>query len=245
VFLPKRKLTLVGQLEAMAEQLTIKTWAEDDRPREKLLSKGRKALSNAELLAILIGSGTRQKSAVQLSKELLECAQNNLQELSRLTIDDLCKHKGIGAAKAITILASMELGRRRRAMQGKKKTKLSTSEVTYEYLKPIFEDLQVEEFHVLLLNRANEVIRPVKISQGGVSGTTVDARLIFKAAIDVLASSLILVHNHPSGQLTPSPQDIQLTRQLSQFGRMIDLPILDHLIFTDNGYFSFADKGML
>jgi len=229
----------------MINQLTIKTWAEDDRPREKLLSKGGKALSNAELIAILIGSGTRQKSAVQLSRELLEGAQNNLHELSKLTIEDLCKYKGIGEAKAITILASMELGRRRKTTHRAKKPKLSTSADTYEYLRPMLEDLQVEEFHVLLLNRANGLLKSVRISQGGVSGTTVDARLIFKAAIDVLASSLILVHNHPSGQLVPSPQDIQLTRQLVQFGRMIELPILDHLIFTDNGYFSFADKGML
>lgn len=229
----------------MTNQITIKTWAEDDRPREKLLSKGRKALSNAELIAILIGTGTRQKSAVQLSRELLEGAHNNLHELSKLTIADLCKYKGIGEAKAITILASMELGRRKKATQRTKKAKFSASADTYEYLRPMLEDLQVEEFHVLLLNRANELIKSVQISQGGVSGTTVDARLIFKAAIDVLASSLILVHNHPSGQLRPSPQDIQLTKQLVQFGRMIELPILDHLIFADNGYFSFADKGML
>jgi len=229
----------------MYSSFTIKTWAEDDRPREKLVLKGRKTLSDAELIAILIGSGHREKSAVDLSQELLDVAGNNLKDFSKLTIADLCKFKGIGTAKAVTILAALELGRRRKDSNSSKKTKVSSSKIVYEYVKPIFEDLHIEEFHVLLLNRANEILRSIQISQGGVAGTVVDARVIFKAGIDAMASSIILVHNHPSGQMVPSPEDIKLTRELISFGKMIDLPILDHLIYTDNGYFSFADKGML
>ena len=229
----------------MYTNFTIKTWAEDDRPREKMMSKGIKALSDAELLAILIGSGTREKTAVQLSKELLDSSQNDLQHFARLTMEDLCGHKGIGQAKAITILASMELGRRRKNSVPVKKVKANHPKAVYEYLKPIYGDLQVEEFHIILLNRASEIIKTVPISKGGIAGTLVDGRLIFKAGLNAMASSIILTHNHPSEQLKASPQDIQLTRDLVRFGKMIDLPIVDHIIFTDNGYFSFADKGML
>ena len=229
----------------MNNRFTIKTWAEDDRPREKLILKGRKALSDAELIAILIGSGSSDKSAVELSQELLESAGNNLKEFSRKTVADLCKYKGVGPAKAITILAALELGRRRKDSNNSKKIKANSSKIVYEYIKPIFEDLHVEEFHILLLNRANDIMRSIQISQGGIAGTVVDGRIIFKAAIDAMASSIILVHNHPSGQLAASPQDVKLTRDLMSFGKMIDLPIIEHMIYTDNGYFSFADMGMI
>lgn len=229
----------------MNTSFTIKAWAEDDRPREKLMAKGRKSLSDAELLAILIGSGTKEKSAVDLSQELLNECQNNLKEFSRKTIGDLCKFKGIGEAKAITILAALELGRRRKGSNYSSKEKVTSSRVIYNYVKPLFEDLHFEEFHILLLNRANEINKAVKISQGGFASTVVDGKLVFKAALDHSACSIILCHNHPSGQIAPSPQDIKLTKDLVDFGRFIDLPVMDHVIFTDNGYFSFADNGML
>ncbi len=229
----------------MNQNFTIKTWAEDDRPREKLMLKGRKSLSDAELLAILIGSGTREKSAVELSQELLNEAGNNLKEFSRKTLNELCRFKGIGQAKALTIMAALELGRRRKETYSSKKEKATSSKIVFNYIVPLFEDLNIEEFHVILLNRANEIMKSVKISQGGIASTVVDGRLVFKAALDSIACGIILCHNHPSGQLVPSPQDIKLTTDLFNFGKMIDLPIVDHLIFTDNGYFSFADNGML
>lgn len=229
----------------MNTNLTIKTWAEDDRPREKFILKGRKALSDAELLAILISSGTKEKSAVDLSQELLEGSENNLKEFSRKTLSELCKYKGIGKAKALVIMAALELGRRRKDSPAQKKEKVTSSKVVYNYVKPIFEDLQIEEFHILLLNRACEIVKSVLISQGGIAATIVDGRVVFRAAIESSACGIILCHNHPSGQLSASPQDIKLTNDLSNFGRMIDLPVLDHLIYTDNGYFSFADNGML
>lgn len=229
----------------MNTSFTIKTWAEDDRPREKFMLKGQKSLSDAELLAILIGSGTKEKSAVELSQELLSHSGNNLKEFSRKTMGELCKFKGIGAAKALTIMAALELGRRRKSTYSPRKEKATSSKIIYEYAQPLFEDLNFEEFHILLVNRANEITKSIKISQGGIASTVVDGRLVFKAALDAMASGIILCHNHPSGQLLPSPQDMRLTKDLFCFGKMIDLPILDHLIFTDNGYFSFADHGML
>lgn len=233
------------QLLSMNKNIPIKDWAEDDRPREKLVQKGRKALSDAELLAILIGSGSKEKSAVQLSKDLLCYSRNNLSEFSKRSISDLCKFKGIGEAKAITIIAALELGRRRKVSKVHKKPKVTSSKVVFDYIKPLFEDLQVEEFHILLLNKACEIIKSNLISQGGLASTVVDGRVVFRAALESSACSVILCHNHPSGQLTASPQDIKLTKDLSNFGRMIDLPVLDHVIYTDNGYFSFADNGML
>ena len=222
---------------------SIKSWAEDDRPREKLMMKGRTALSDAELLAILIGSGTKSKSAVELSQEMLEHCEFNLQEFSRLNLSELCRFKGIGEAKAITILAALELGRRRKEHKELGKIKLITSKATYEYVSTIFQDLVVEEFHIILLTRANEVIKTIKISQGGLSATVVDGKIIFKAAIDHLASTMILCHNHPSGANYPSHHDKGLTKKLVEFGKMVDLPILDHVIYTEKGYYSFADQG--
>lgn len=224
---------------------TIKTWAEDDRPREKLMLKGRSTLSDAELLAILIGSGTREKSAVELAQEMLDFSENDLQVFSKFTLTDLCKFKGIGEAKAITILAALELGRRRKVADKKERVQIKTSAQLYELLHPIYEDLRHEEFHIILLNRANEIIRIQKISQGGMSSTIVDAKVVFKTAIDFGASTIVLSHNHPSGSLVPSSRDTKMTQELVQFGKILDLLIIDHIIYTDNGYFSFSDKGVL
>jgi DNA repair protein RadC len=222
----------------------ILSWAEEDRPREKLLLKGKAALSDAELIAILIGSGTRELSAVDLSKLILQSVNNNLNELAKLSINDLIKFKGIGEAKAISIAAALELGRRRKESETLKKPKITSSADVYEAVRPYLMDLQHEQFWVLLLNRANEVIRPQQISIGGVSGTVADPKMIFKAAIEHLASAIILVHNHPSGNLTPSQADKDLTKKVKEGGRTLDIPVLDHLIFSDNSYFSFADEGI-
>ncbi|TXI85504.1 MAG: DNA repair protein RadC [Crocinitomicaceae bacterium] len=224
---------------------TIKMWAEDDRPREKLILKGRNSLSDAELLAILIGSGTREKSAVELAQEMLQFSENNLQQFSKLTLTDLCKFKGIGEAKAISIIAALELGRRRKGSEQKERIKIRTSSQVYQLLHSIYEDLRHEEFHIILMNRANEVIRIQKISQGGTAVTAVDAKVIFKAALDYNAATIVLSHNHPSGLLVPSENDLRLTRELVCFGKIMDLLVVDHIIYTDNGYFSFSDQGVL
>lgn len=223
----------------------ILSWAEEDRPREKLLLKGKAALSDAELIAILIGSGTRELSAVDLSKLILQMVGNNLNELAKLSVNDLIKLKGIGEAKAISIVAALELGRRRKDSEVVKRPRISCSNDAYEQIKPFLLDLPHEEFWILLLNRANEVIKPVQISRGGVSGTIADTKMIFKAAIEHLASALILVHNHPSGNTTPSQPDKELTKKLKEAGKLLEIPVLDHLIFTNTTYFSFLDEGLL
>ncbi len=224
---------------------TIKSWADDDRPREKLLSKGKNALSDAELLAILIGSGTRSKTAVELAQEILEAFENSLYEFSKANFASLCKFHGIGEAKAITILAALELGRRRKESDPIKRVQITSSRIIYDYLKPIFQDLDFEEFHIIILNNSQEIMKTVKISQGGISGTIVDGKIIFRAALENNARSIILCHNHPSGTARPSASDVKLTQDLSIFGKMIDLKVLDHLIYTDNSYFSFSDSGIL
>lgn len=229
----------------MNQSLTIKSWAEDDRPREKMLLKGKQSLSDAELLAILLGSGTQKKSAVELAQEILSCSFNNLNVFSKCSYKDLVKFKGIGEAKAITILAALELGRRRKEIEVPKKMKIARSNDIYIYLSEKFYELKHEEFYIILLNRANEIIHKEQISKGGLSGTIADGKIIFKIALDYLASSIILCHNHPSGQIKPSKEDLLLTSKLIDFGKMIELPILDHIIFTDNGYFSFADEGLM
>ncbi len=232
-------------MEDIDKHLGIKAWAEEDRPREKLLLKGKTALSDAELIAILIGSGSRDESAVDLSKRILSVAKNNLNELGKLGIPELQKFKGIGEAKAISITAALELGRRRKQSDPLKRVKITSSNSVYEVMREVMDDLPHEEFWVLLLNRANQVIEKVNISKGGVSQTVVDAKIVFKMALDRLASSIILCHNHPSGNLKPSEADKQLTKKIKEAGRILDLPILDHLIFADNTYFSFADEGLL
>ncbi len=229
----------------MLRERGILSWAEEDRPREKLLLKGRTALTDAELIAILIGSGTRKKSAVDLSKEILASVGNNLNELAKLSVQDLQKFEGIGEAKAISIVSALEMGRRRKTSEPLKKEKITCSEDAYRIMRPYLLDQVVEQFWIILLNRANMVIRPELISEGGVSGTVADPKVIYKRALDKLASSIILVHNHPSGNLTPSQADLQLTRKLKEAGKSLDLPVLDHLIFTDHAYYSFADEGVL
>lgn len=223
----------------------IKAWAEDDRPREKLLLKGKSALSDAELLAIILGSGTAKVSAVDLSKQILNSCNNNLNELGKLSISDLKKFKGVGDAKAITISAAMELARRRRSDQMIKKKKVTSSQDAYQYLYPLLADLPHEEFVVVLLNRGNKIMTHKTISRGGVSGTVADAKIIFQIALEKLASSIILAHNHPSGNLTASQADIRLTNKLKEGASLLDLQVLDHLIIGDENYLSFADDGLL
>ena len=229
----------------MQLNLTIKSLASDDRPREKMILKGRSTLSDAELVAILINNGTRTDSALVLAQKLLQTANNDLQELTRFSLSDLKKIKGIGDAKAVTILAALELGRRRQRFQKSKTARITSSSDVYQLMKPVLSDLAHEEFYTVHMNRANEVISMRQISVGGTSGTIADGKVIFKQALDEKASALILVHNHPSGQQKPSASDISLTEKLVKFGKFIDLPVLDHLIFCDNGYFSFADDGLI
>lgn len=223
----------------------ILSWAEADRPREKLLRHGRTTLSDAELIAILIGSGTPQQSAVDLSKEILKSVNHNLHELAKLSIKDLQKFRGIGEAKAISIVSALELGRRRKAGEPAQQDKITCSDDAYRVMQPYLLDQPLEQFWIILLNRANAVIRPHCISQGGMAGTVADPKVIFKVALEKPASSIILVHNHPSGNLTPSEADIRLTQKLREAGQVLDLPVLDHLIFTDHGFYSFADEGVL
>jgi len=225
--------------------IKISQLAEEERPREKLLLKGKGALSDAELVAILIGSGTTSVSAVDLSRNILASVNHDLAELSRRSIQDLKKFKGIGEAKAISIVAALELGRRRKDAEPVKKPKITCSTDIYHLMKADLLDEPVEHFFLILLSRSNQVIRKVRISQGGTAGTVVDSKLVFKSALEHLAQSIILVHNHPSGSLRPSSQDISLTQRLVKTGRELDLPVLDHVIFTDSGYFSFADEAMI
>jgi DNA repair protein RadC len=225
--------------------LRISHWAEEDRPREKLILKGRSALSDAELIGILIGSGTVSVSAVDLSKLILKEVNNDLHELAKLSVEDLKKFKGIGEAKAISIVSALELGRRRKESEPVKKEKISSSEDAFRLMKPHMLDLSHEEFWLILLNRANNVIKKVPVSSGGVSGTVADPKIIFKIALDNLSSGIILIHNHPSGNIKPSEADIQLTKKLKEGGRILEIPVIDHLIFTNNQYYSFADEGKL
>lgn len=229
----------------MEKGLGILSWAEEDRPREKLLLKGRAALSDAELIAILIGSGSSELSAVDLSKKILLYVNHDLHALAKLSVNDLTQFKGIGEAKAISIVSALELGRRRKTTEATKRNKIQSSKDAYEVISPELLDLPTEQFWIILLNRSNYVIKKRPISQGGVSGTVADPKVIFKHAVDDLASGIILVHNHPSGNLKPSHADRQLTKKMVEAGKLLEIPILDHIIFTDNGYFSFADEGEL
>ena len=227
------------------KKLTIKSWAIADRPREKLLLKGRSVLSDAELIALLIGSGSRLLSAVELSKEILNSIDNNLNALAKLSVNDLMKFPGVGEAKAVSIVAALELGRRRREEEGVKRSKISSSEDIFELMASRLEDLDHEEFWILLLNKANDVVGRWEISKGGVSGTVADIKIIFKLAVENLASSIIVCHNHPSGNLKPSKADISLTEKLKNAGQLMEIPVLDHLIISQKRYFSFADEGLL
>ncbi len=225
--------------------LKILSWAEEDRPREKLLLKGKSVLSDAELIAILIGSGTRSISAVDVAKIILSGADNDLNKLARFSVKDLQKVKGIGEAKAISIVSALELGRRRKETGFVEKAQITCSNDIYQLMKPELMDLSREEFWIILLNRANRLIKKERISSGGISGTVADPKIIFKAALDQYASSVILVHNHPSGNLKPSQADLNLTSKMKTAGKLLEIPVLDHIIFGDEGYLSFADEGLL
>ncbi len=232
-------------MEITSAHIAIKDWSEADRPREKMLQHGSIVLSEAELIAILIGSGSRDESAVALSKRILNAVNNNLAELSKLSVKDLTKFKGIGEAKAVSIVAALELGKRRKETEALVKPIISTSKNAYEILVGVLGDLKHEEFWVLLLNRSNKVIGKYNVSKGGVNGTVADPKIIFKYALDNLASAIILAHNHPSGNLLASQEDINITRKLMDAGKMLEIPILDHIIISDSGYYSFADEGIL
>ncbi len=225
--------------------LTIKHWSEEDRPREKLLLKGKSTLSDAELIAILISSGSTELTAVELSKLILSKVNNNLNELAKLGIQDLLKFKGIGEAKAVSIISALELGRRRKDVDKTQVIKIDTPQRTYNYIKPYLLDLKHEEFWILLTNRNNVLIKHFQISIGGVSGTFVDKKIIFKHAIENLASMIVLIHNHPSGNLKPSEIDLRLTKDIVETGKLIDIPIVEHLIFTDTEYYSFAENNLI
>jgi DNA repair protein RadC len=224
---------------------SIKSWAEADRPREKLLTHGRTVLSDAELIAILIGSGTQSLSAIDVGKNILAGVNNDLNHLAKFSVKELMKFKGIGQAKAISIIAALELGRRRKESAVQKKPKIVSSQDAYELLKSVMLDLHHEEFWVIMMNRANRVIRMKRISSGGISGTVADVKIIFKEAIDQMASALILAHNHPSGNRNPSNEDVRLTQKMKESGSLLDIPVLDHIIFAEDKYYSFADEAML
>lgn len=226
--------------------LSIKSWAEEDRPREKLLLKGKSSLSDAELLAILLRTGTKGHSALDISKHLLAAVNNNLNELGKLSVSELKKmQKGLGDTKSITIVAALELGKRRQASDIREKPQIHSSKDSFDYIYPEMADLPHEEFYVIYLNKANRVIGHKHISAGGVSGTVADIKIILKHALECLASSIIAVHNHPSGNLKASEADIKLTRKLKDAAALIDVILLDHLIIGDKAYYSFADSGML
>ncbi|WP_067029148.1 RadC family protein [Allomuricauda sp. CP2A] len=224
---------------------SIKNWADDDKPREKLVQKGSFVLSDAELIAILIGSGNRDESAVELSKRILASVGHNLNELGKLTVNQLKKFKGIGEAKAVTIAAALEMGRRRRGEDTQKITKVVASNDVFELLYPLIGELQHEEFWIVYLNNSNKVIHKSQLSKGGITGTLVDVRLVLKQALDLGAVGIILAHNHPSGTLKPSAADKQITQKLKKASEALDIKILDHLILAQHHYFSFADQGIL
>jgi DNA repair protein RadC len=225
--------------------IKITDWAVEDRPREKLIQKGTNSLSDAELLAILISSGTKEKSAVDLGRELLMMANNNLNCLGKLTINDLTKLNGIGQARAVTIAAALELGRRRKLEEVPETPQIKCSKDVFDLLSPILSDLPHEEFWILFLNRANKVINRMKLSQGGISGTVTDVRIVMKKAIEYLASGIIVCHNHPSGNLSPSDSDTRITQKIKEAGNIMDIQLLDHLVISEKDYYSFADNGLL
>ncbi|WP_158845058.1 RadC family protein [Algibacter sp. L1A34] len=227
------------------ETFSIKNWSQDDQPREKLLYKGKSALSDAELVAILIGSGNREESAVALCKRILASTENNLSALGRLSIKQLIGFKGIGEAKAISIIAALELGRRRRGEEALEKKKITSSKSVFELMQPIIGELEHEEFWIIYLNNSNKVIHKNQLSKGGITGTLVDVRLVLKSALEVGALGLILSHNHPSGTLKPSEADKNITEKLKIAAQSLDIKVLDHLIITEKAYFSFADENIL
>jgi DNA repair protein RadC len=222
----------------------ITNWSEDDKPREKLMLKGKSVLSDAELIAILIGSGSRNESAVDLSKRILASVDHNLNALGKLSIAQLINFKGIGEAKAISIIAAMELGRRRRNEDVIELTKITSGKAVFEVMQPIIGELPHEEFWVLFLNNSNKILFKTQLSKGGMTGTVVDVRIVFKIAFEQNATAIILTHNHPSGKLQASDADIQITKKIKVAGQQLDIPVLDHIIITEKGYYSFVDEGI-
>jgi DNA repair protein RadC len=229
---------------ALEQNFSIKHWAEDDKPREKLMLKGKSVLSDAELVAIMIGSGSRNESAVALSQRILSSVNNNLNALGKLSLKQLMAFKGIGEAKAVTITAALELGRRRRAEETIELYKITSSKAVFEMMQPIIGDLLHEEFWVLYLNNSNKVIHKAQLSKGGITGIVVDVRLIFKMALEHSATAIILSHNHPSGKLLASEADKEITKKLKFAGEQLDIKVLDHIIITESGYLSFQDEGL-
>ena len=228
------------------EKLSIKQWAEEDRPREKLLSKGASMLSDSELLAILIGSGNDRETAVELSKRVLQKADNDLHKLGRFEISDFIDNfRGIGTAKAVTIVAALELGKRRKETEKPKRDKITSSKSAYDILFPMLADLTHEEIWALLLDSANQVIAPIQVSKGGIADATIDNRLILREALNRYATGIILAHNHPSGSCQPSPQDMQMTKKLQEAARCMDILLHDHLVMAESAYFSFADNDLI
>jgi len=224
---------------------TLKAWSVEERPREKVLANGVQHLTDAELLAILLGSGTRNTTAVELARQVLQGAGYNLHELGRQAIVDLVKIRGVGPAKAITVVAAMELGRRRSGLQQVEKIPVKSSRTVFNLFHPLLGDLDHEEFWLLMLNRANRVVGRFKVSQGGLAGTVIDTRIIMKKSLDNLASSIIVCHNHPSGNKQPSDADIKITEKLKKAAEMLEIKLLDHVIIADRTYFSFADEGLI
>ncbi len=239
------KLEKLPPLSISEERASIKAWAEEDRPREKMMLKGKAALSDAELIAILIGSGSVEANAIVLAQRILDSVNGNLSELGRRSVKELKQFKGIGEAKGVTIAAALEIGRRRQFSDVMQKDSVTSSRDVYDVMLPQLIDLPYEEFWILLLNRANHIIGRNRISIGGVSGTVVDSKMVFKPAIEALASSIILVHNHPSGNLKPSQADIELTRKLKNAGKCLDIVVIDHIIISHTGFYSFGDENLL
>lgn len=225
--------------------MSIKFLAEDDRPREKFLLKGKNALSDAELLAIIMGSGNREDSAVELGRKILHSVSNNWHNLSLMQISDLMKFKGIGEAKAISIATALEIGRRRASQEVPEKVQVSSSRESYKVLLPFLSDLHTEEFWAIYLNQNNRVLGKSKLSSGGINQSVVDVRILFKTALEHFSTGIIIAHNHPSGNLKPSSEDLKITKQIAEAGKILNIQLLDHLIIAQNSYLSFADEGLL
>lgn len=236
---------LFHTINYMEKYTPIKYWSESDRPREKLINKGISALSDSELIAILIGSGNKNKSAVELSREILNQYNNNLNSLGKAEYNNLMNFAGMGPAKAISIVAALELGRRRNLQDAEKTISLSSSSAVFDYLQPIMGDLITEEFRVVYLNRANKIIENVSISKGGTTGTVIDIKIIMKRALEILAQGIIIAHNHPSGNKMPSKMDINITEKIKNAAELFSISVLDHIIVADKTYYSFRDEGLL
>jgi DNA repair protein RadC len=236
---------IVVKKEKKIESMAITSWALDDRPREKLMLKGEAEISDAELVSILIGSGSKSESALNLSKRILASVKNNLNRLGKLKVSDLTKFKGVGKVKAVTLIAALELGRRRRLEKALEISKIRASKDVFEFMQPLIGELLYEEFWIIYLNNSNKILQKWKLSIGGMTGTAVDLRLVYKRAVELSATAIILCHNHPSGKIQPSLADKQLTSKFKKAGEILDVKLLDHLIVTENAYFSFADEGLL